>query len=1002
MESRPVIFRYEPRRLARLLTSDRCRMIELDASDLVLVDVRGNDRRVAADDVTSNIELKKGLIWSTVRFTAQGLGKVRLGGIPHERAQRLQQALEAWVAPAWQRKAGRFLEESTRVEGLVGKLLLCLRYVRKSELTSAIAAIESIVERNAAEAMAPYLPRDVQASYADLARRVGSLATEVRTANDRFVGTELTRHQALFDSVESKPLTPAQRRSCVINDDHNLVLAGAGTGKTSVMIGRVGYLLTTGLSTPSTTLMVAYNRDAARELRERAAARLAGVPGADQLTIKTFHALGKEILAEVEGVQPSVSPLAEDGAKMSAFVTGLLDEALKDPDYAAKFIEYGFDLNQPHRFLFDFKSMAEYERELARLDLRTLQGDRVKSHEEVRIANFLTRHGVEYEYEKPFTLRTEDRYHRQYRPDFTISRESPDDGPDLGPVFLEHFGVDAKGKPPSFFGEQQAQAYRDGMSWKRSLYTEHQLPLIETYSYQFRPEVVFDHLTRQLAQHGVTLQPRTDAECLDMLRGTAVVTDTAKLFADLIPIIREHGIGHVEIDRRIGRVPEGERGRARLLWELLCPIKERYEQQLATAGDVDFADMIRKATELVRGGQYRSPFTHLLVDEFQDISGPRAELVVALARQRPDSTVFCVGDDWQSIYRFAGSDIRYTGEFEKRVGPGTITALDRTFRFNNQIGRVASEFVTRNPQQSRKHIESVVTVAEPAVSLVPTAEPQLGLEAILRRIDQFSVRDGHRHSVYVLARYWYELEELQAHYRSRGGYGLRHLEKVEFRTVHGVKGREADYVLIVGLEAGRNGFPADKATDPFHEMFLPPRENFEFAEERRLFYVALTRARHRVYLVFDAVSHSPFVRELREGGYPIEEHELSGDFVKAVLPVVPCPRCATGELQPRSGPHGVFYACNRFPACKYRERGCGSCGGLLLKVGQYRVCSIPHCNGVHLECPKCRAPMEHRSGRYGAFFGCSNYGRIDVIEQCAATEKWRALPSAEELRRQLS
>jgi DNA helicase-4 len=310
--------------------------------------------------------------------------------------------------------------------------------------------------------------------------------------------------------------------------------------------------------------------------------------------------------------------------------------------------------------------------------------------------------------------------------------------------------------------------------------------------------------------------------------------------------------------------------------------------------------------------------------------------------------------------------------------------------------------VTRNPAQTRKDIASIAVVDKPAVSLIPTAEPHRGLDAILRRIDGWGLRQGKRYSAYVLARYRYELEELQAYFRSLGEGSLPNLGQVEFRTVHGVKGLEADFVVVTGLEAGRNGFPADKPSDSFHEMFLPPKESFEFAEERRLFYVALTRAKHRVYLLFDAVDHSPFVRELRKGGYPIAEGEFSGDFVQTVLPTVPCPRCATGEIRPRVGEHGVFYGCNRFPACRYRERGCGTCRSLLLRVGNYRVCSNPSCDGVHVECPKCSAPMEHRSGPYGTFFGCSNYGRVDLIEQCAATEKWRRLPSAEELRAKLN
>lgn len=991
-------FHYRVGSLARFFGGTGLREVALSNNLLRLTWADDRSEVFVPEEILPPVRRGGGFFWCTVRFEDVTGTQFRLGGIPHEQATALVRILESWIAPARARYFANVDTDLTAVEARLSRLLGESRFVRRSQVETATSTLQEVCQRLARPLAAPDRPESLRHRHAALKEALANLPARVLVANERFIAAEMNRHQRLFDTVEAKPLTAAQRRACVIDDDHNLVLAGAGTGKTSVMIGRVGYTLSAGLAEASAILMVAYNRDAAREMRERAATRLAGIAGAEALTIKTFHALGKEILAEVDGKQPSVSPLAEDESKLHGFITRLLDESLKEPEYAAKFIEYGFDLHQPHRSLFDFKNMEEYERELARLDLRTLQDERVKSHEELRIANFLARNGVEYAYERPFPIRTADRQHRQYRPDFTIERSVTESGEVLGPLFLEHFGVDRQGNPPPFFNEAQAATYRAGVEWKRRICKEHDLPLIETYSYQFRPEVVFDRLSEQLAAHGVPLRPRSDAECLDMLRGSSIVSDTAKLFAELVPIVREYGIQRVEIERRIAGMAEHERGRAHLLWELLKPLIEGYERQLAAAGEIDFADMISRATHLAESGQFRSPFTHILVDEFQDISGPRAKLVLALARQRSDSSVFCVGDDWQAIYRFAGSDVRYTSHFEQLIGPGTTTALDRTFRFNNQIGRVASAFVTKNPAQLRKNIESVRIVDKPAVSLVPTAEPHLGIEAILRRIDAWGQSKGERYSVFVLARYRYELTEPEGHFRSLGTGRFPGLGEVQFRSVHGVKGREADFVILTGLEAGRNGFPADKPTDPFHDLFLPPKEAFEFADERRLFYVALTRAKHRVYLVFDAVSHSPFVRELIGGGYPIAEGEFSGTFIQARLPVVPCPQCATGEIRPRSSTHGVFYGCHRFPICTYRERGCGSCRGLLLRVGQYRVCSNPNCDGVHLECPKCRAPMEHRSGRYGPFFGCSNFGRVDLLEQCAATEKMRRLPSAHELR----
>lgn len=479
-----------------------------------------------------------------------------------------------------------------------------------------------------------------------------------------------------------------------------------------------------------------------------------------------------------------------------------------------------------------------------------------------------------------------------------------------------------------------------------------------------------------------------------------MVTTTAKFFAGLVPLARENGMTAETVLGRIPQLDTAEQKRARLRWELLEPLLARYRDRLAQDNEVDFADMIGRARELIDQGRVSLPYKFILVDEFQDISGPRAELVKALSRLGPETTVFCVGDDWQSIYRFAGSDVRYSKDFESMVGPGTTVALDRTFRFNNKIATLASNFVSQNPSQTQKSIRSDrPDVFEPALSLVPTAQVELGFTAVLEAINRRAQAAGTPATVYALARYRYELDPLRTLTRSTPS---RHswIKSVTLSSVHGSKGLEADYVVVVGLRQGKNGFPADKPVDPFHELFLPPREDFPFAEERRLFYVAVTRARERVYLLFDGAAASPFIHELRDGHYLIDEDEIRGHFVQGVIPKVPCPRCKTGQIRPRTGPSGTFYGCDRFPHCRYTERGCGTCGGLLLRAGDYRVCSNEACDGVHPSCPRCASPMQQRSGRYGTFYGCSKYGTRDITQQCSGTRKTLQLPSAASLRGQ--
>ena len=129
----------------------------------------------------------------------------------------------------------------------------------------------------------------------------------------------------------------------------------------------------------------------------------------------------------------------------------------------------------------------------------------------------------------------------------------------------------------------------------------------------------------------------------------------------------------------------------------------------------------------------------------------------------------------------------------------------------------------------KKRIESQAVVTRPAVSLVPTAEPVVGLNAVLTRINGFARVNSARYSVYVLARYWHELEALRLPGRGSWQQRFPDVADVKFSWVPRAKGLEADFVVVVGLEAGRDGFPADKPDDSFQEMFLPPKEAYPFA-----------------------------------------------------------------------------------------------------------------------------------------------------------------------------
>jgi len=406
------------------------------------------------------------------------------------------------------------------------------------------------------------------------------------------------------------------------------------------------------------------------------------------------------------------------------------------------------------------------------------------------------------------------------------------------------------------------------------------------------------------------------------------------------------------------------RERSRAFLAVFQPIFERYQETLARSGEIDFHDMINRATDLVEAGRYRSPFRYILVDEFQDISPARARLLKALLDSSQGSQLFAVGDDWQAIYRFGGSDIAVMREFGYRFGAFARSDLATTFRCADRIASVATDFVLRNPEQIRKAVRTTRKAKLPGVHVGLLGEQELPLlkEALERIAEDASRHDGMA-DVLLLSRYRHlrprNMSVLQKQYPSL---------RFDWKTIHRSKGLEADYVVVIGLCSGKYGFPAEIADDPLLDLVLSAAEDHPNAEERRLLYVAITRARRQAFLLADSGPPSEFVTELLNGGYDVEV------FGRPPEAETSCPRCIDGFLRRRENArHGhVFYGCSNYPLCEHTERACPLCTtGLPLRSGERYLCR--DCGGMIDCCPDCDGWLGTRMGRYGRFLGCSNY-----------------------------
>jgi len=723
----------------------------------------------------------------------------------------------------------------------------------------------------------------------------------LKVRNEAFIQQEMVACEDFFDTVERTPLTPEQRRAAVVMEDRNLLVASAGSGKTSTVVGKVGYVLLREWMAPEEILVVVFNAHAAREIEARIHACLKS-GGALSIKVKTFHALGIEIIAEVEGVRPHVA----DGSDVE---TGALiaDLLMSDAEFALMWAHfhayYAEEVADPAHFetsdAWFAHVLAVGGAENGRYGFRTLQGEWAQTQSECAIANWLVVHGIVYRHRPTCKFQVANGQVRSYEPAFYI--------PEID-VYIEHTALDVHGHPPRAF----AKKYQDFQAWKNTLPHDKRSAIIETFFSEFASGELFEKLKRELLDRGLVLWPLSAKQILEWIPAQQL-TDVTGLIETFIKHAKSNQVPSDVLKAR------AQDARARLFVEIAIRVMNWYADKLQTSGAIDFEDMILKAARYAHEGRYSHAFRLILVDEFQDISQARANFLLGLLKNAPECKLFAVGDDWQSIYRFAGSDIRLFTDFEAHFGKTAINYLTRTFRSNQGIAEVASHFV----QQNRAQMQKVVTAEDQnrKDTLVVRryrrrSEVTRYVEACLEEVAQEA---DPPHTVYILGRYRHQVPASLADWETR----YRDVLKIEYKTIHSSKGLQADYVIVIGMQAG--GFPSERVDDALLQLVMTIPETHPHAEERRLFYVALTRARHRVYLIGSKGSPSCFLTELIHNNPVVAPMLRVADDVSKDSQIreqkedlaEDCPQCGIGKLRHKKGKYGTFYGCSEFPVCRF-------------------------------------------------------------------------------------
>jgi DNA helicase-4 len=870
----------------------------------------------------AGVTINPGVVWVPLTITFRS-GAEYLVNATREDARAIDLALREYVSKAALQDAESAAATAGDIATDFSSLLAQDVYLARSLLDQWIAARPALAKVK--ECLAhPLLDASTlatappQGTFGTVYRLLMDMQARVDQRNEKFVAAELAAHQIYFDTVETKPLSLEQRTACIVMEDRNQVVAAAGSGKTSVVIAKVGYVLKRGYVQPHEILVVAFNRAVVSQVRQRIDARLGVLADTGKISVRTFHSLGQDIIAQASGEKPSVSDIAKESEEPNAaFFESMIDDLIKrDAGFTLDWVIFRALYIKPARDPAAFRSLEDWNRYVAQTatfregqrGYLTLQGEMVKSQGELAIANWLFMQGVPYVYEKPYKYKTATREHRQYRPDFYLPQID---------CYIEHYALDKHGKPPPAFGDK----YLASMEWKREQHARMGTKLIETTFDAFITGTLFQSLDAELEARGQARKSRSAAEILQLLNDRQK-SEYREFVRSVLTTFIKHAKCNETTDAEIKARAKGHGLRESLFAKLAVPLVDAYNRQLAARGEVDFEDLILQASKLVSSGSFKHPYKLILIDEFQDISQSRAKLIKALLAQAPACRLFAVGDDWQSIYRFAGADLSLFTRFAEEFGTTRKVYLSQTYRCNQGLADVSSRFISGKGGQPGK----VVRATNPACSgvvdvrLYGTKESVRPLYLQVLQDIAEQTRGKSRPTVLVLSRYNHVFDHLPP-----VPLELERALIIDQRSIHRAKGAEADFVMLMGLiEGGAYSFPSTIADDPLLTLVMPhPETTPPFAEERRLMYVALTRARHKAILLARQTSPSYFVNELLndEGLHGIVTVTTVDDEGNAA-PVDSCPQCGSGFLVRRVSKRGPFYGCSRYPACKFtRDAG---------------------------------------------------------------------------------
>ncbi len=735
-------------------------------------------------------------------------------------------------------------------------------------------------------------------------------------------------------------------------------------------------------------MIISFTNKAVGELRERINDNLH-----IDCPITTFHSTGYTILKKSDTQNQRI---VDSGYMYNVINRYLKSKVLSNSQLVDKLILFfgsyfsapyeGDKLNDYFQFISntDFSTLRsdlhEYMQQIiCRRDQKalTLNNEVLRSLEEVRIVNFLYLNNIDYEYEPIYQYRILDA-NKPYTPDFKIKQGDKSS-------YIEHFGITESGQS-NRYTQAELNKYKSRINDKILLHRSHRTDLIYTFSRYNGHRDYIDHLKEQLLQRGYTLRPKPATEVYKKLADNEenkYIFRLTLLICNFISNFKTQGYQLEQFDKFRAST---KNIRTDLFLEICSICYLEYQKALKENHCIDFQDMINESADIIHKrliSRDLLDFKYIIVDEYQDISRQRYNLIRELS-QLCHAKIVAVGDDWQSIYAFSGSILPLFTRFSQEVSYAQELKITHTYRNAQEIIDIAGTFIQKNSNQIKKELISPKRISNPVIIRTYSEDPierQKGgryyslaveVEKAIEDIIKYNNQEiKHRvTSILLIGRYGFDARHLCVSsnftYDEKTGkiYSTKYSKqvKLQFLTAHSSKGLSAENVIIINAKDEIYGFPSKVDDDPILNLVVSNDQSYNYAEERRLFYVALTRTKNRVFIITPEKRPSEFIKELLSDTQSYPNVTLKGELKVSSNELITvqnrCPICGYPMKLRWNKNYGL-----KLWICTNDQEICG----FMTNDRRGRDLSIQKCDWCE------DGFLIVKRGKKGYFLGCTNY-----------------------------